>query len=331
MASTLQSSNHRRSSTSIFSNLTGLLKINRTYRKTRTNLLILHEKGVINLYYILSFILLVILATLSFVFVWQIILFPRMEENSGFEHYPKNLVPKDMFNRTHLHFSLVVCQDDPANLISSIINLSELEAFDTEKPDNKLALHFHVFTTDHSYEKTTMAIDELLYTERYHSKSEEQEKEKISKINYPGNFKFHMHNRNYHHDCSLELIMSPNHIFEKYRNPDKSDVKNMMGQISHLHRIIGLDTEKMAKNTNEHYFEEKNFGEIHRIIEEKTDTVIKILSSRKKTLGYIFDVNLLDKMPPSIELQGLVNSEWRTGVEGLLETLYRDRLEEIVL
>ena len=95
MTSTLQS-NHRRSSSSIFSNFFGLLKINRTYRKTRTNLLILHEKGVINLYYILSFILLVILATLTFVFVWQIILFPRMEENSGFEHYPKNLVPKEI-------------------------------------------------------------------------------------------------------------------------------------------------------------------------------------------------------------------------------------------
>ena len=120
----------------------GLFRLRRFYRKTRTNILILNEKGIISLWWIGFFILLLTFTTLMIYLIW-VSVFPR---NSGFEHFPIPLLPDtDIHNRTHIHFSTVVCSlvrvDKTMKMIKDIV---ELEKFDTEK--HKIGLHFHIWS-----------------------------------------------------------------------------------------------------------------------------------------------------------------------------------------
>lgn len=118
----------------------GLFRLRRFYRKARTNILILNEKGVISLWWIWFFVLLLTFTTLLVYLVW-VSIFPR---TSGFEHFPIPLLPDtDVHNRTHLHFSTVVCSmATTENAISNLKDMIELDQLDTMK--TKLSLHFHI-------------------------------------------------------------------------------------------------------------------------------------------------------------------------------------------
>ena len=121
-------------------NLLSIFKLRRFYRKTRTNLIILNEKGIISFWWIGFFIILLTFSTLFIYLIW-ISIFPR---SSGFEHFPIPLQPDtDIHNRTHFHFSTVVCSQSTTKytlkLVEDLVNLEEL---DTEK--KKQGLHFHI-------------------------------------------------------------------------------------------------------------------------------------------------------------------------------------------
>lgn len=132
----------------------GAIGLRRWWRRTRTQILILHEKGVISLDYVGYWFALVISLSLTFCISWTFIFPPE----TGFEHFPKQLLPdSDVFNRTHYHVAFINCES-----VEESIN--NLRSFITKHSFEDKAIHFYPFVRDSKYFQLTTALDEMIYS-----------------------------------------------------------------------------------------------------------------------------------------------------------------------
>ena len=162
-----------------------------------------------------------------------------------------------------------------------------------------------------------MAIDNLIYPPK-------NEVSSTYSIKNPSNIKFHMHNSIYQ-DCHLMLIMSPIIIFEK--STRKQNVENEM-ELKYFDKLLGINIEYLEEFT-------ANQGEkLLKIYENSNSRISKLRtksksSQRQPPFAYIFDPKLSTLLPDSASLDGLVNSEWRSGTDQLLDVLFKDKIFDV--
>ena len=187
-----------------------------------------------------------------------------------------------------------------------------------------------------------MAIDDLLYP----PVATQQQ------IKNPSNIKFHLHNADYE-DCHLTLALSGvtiadnvNHYRvsnnENNRNPPSwADLGKRFNRLLALSSSEGslealgrLDVVQQKRLLGAYETASGKILKITTLLEEKNENNTHAHTNPNTNtdfIGYIFDPSLSDDLPDTGSLDRLINSEWRTGVDVILQTLFREKIFDLDL